>query len=242
MGGINNNIRRSAPARSVETQIQLQINIRRSAPARSVERLLHYGIPIPPHLTLTHINQMKMETKIFLLAITGCAIALSINHNNFSNPTTYHPKSKIATFAKPPTNLKKGKYSIFVDYSQPIDSIRLWLINNKTGDTLMRSTCSHGYASGPEILIDPSNISGSHKSSIGNFIIAEKYVGTFGNSIRLDGISGKLNSNARSRNIIIHSTKKLATKWTWGCFAVPEDEMKTLYSIDLAGCILYAYL
>lgn len=88
---------------------------------------------------------------------------------------------------------------------------------------------------------NPSNESGSHKSSIGNFIIAEKYVGLFGNSIRLDGISGKLNSNARSRNIIIHSTKKLATKWTWGCFAVSEEVMKVLWELDLKGCLLYAY-
>lgn len=184
---------------------------------------------------------MKMETKLFITAVSCCAIALSISDHNSKKHADHTPKTITLSRTKPPTNLKKGRYSIFVDYSLPIDATRLWLINNKTGDTILRTTCSHGYASGSDYVTDPSNESGSHKSCIGNFIIAEKYVGSFGNSIRLDGISGQLNSNARARNIIIHSTKKLATRWTWGCFAVPDEIMQTIYTLDLKGCMLYVY-
>ena len=163
---------------------------------------------------------------------------------------THLPGLKLATtitgkpinYAKPPpAHWNRGKYSIFVDYSRSIDSIRFWLISNTSHDTLIKSTCTHGCQSGFLYASDFSNQPESHKSSLGEYIIAEKYIGKFGRSIRLDGISEELNSNARSRNIVIHSTKKLRTRWSWGCFAISESALDAIFNMDLKGSVLYAY-
>src|SRR5688500_3364388 len=122
-----------------------------------------------------------METRSIFIAFTCIAIAFISSKDHENNSGIDDPARTGSTFAKPPANLHKGRYSIFVDYSRSINEERLWLIHNKTGDTVIRTTCSHGYASGENYVTDPSNESGSHKSSIGNFVIAEKYVGRFGN-------------------------------------------------------------
>lgn len=88
-----------------------------------------------------------------------------------------------------------------------------------------------------------SNIPGSKQSSLGKFRLAEHYVGKHGKSIRIDGLSGSLNDNARRRLVVIHSAPYVTDDGvygnSWGCFAVSQKTMKILLELP-EGTLLYA--
>jgi hypothetical protein len=56
----------------------------------------------------------------------------------------------------------------------------------------------------------------------------------------LNGLD-KTNSNAKQRKIIFHSSKIMITKWSWGCFALPEEKTKTIIDKIKGGCLVYVY-
>ena len=71
-----------------------------------------------------------------------------------------------------------------------------------------------------------SNVSESHKSSLGVMQGAESYTGTYGYSMRLDGLEPGYNDNVRARAIVVHpwdgSTASYVNTYgecapTWGC-------------------------
>lgn len=134
----------------------------------------------------------------------------------------------------------KAKYTIYVNFSKHIDSVRFTVMRNSDRKIILTTKCAHGNKSGTNYATTFSNSFDSHQTSLGKYVIMEKYNGMWGRSFKLDGLD-KINSNARSRSIIIHSAKKLRTKWSWGCFAIPEQDLDKLYSLDLYGSILIAY-
>ena len=95
-----------------------------------------------------------------------------------------------------------------------------------------------------------SNIDGSHCSSLGKYVIEEKYNGKFGMSYRLTGLD-ETNSNARARAIVLHRLscvpdveQKQDICLSFGCPMVSEDFFKILEQhIDKSNkkIILYAY-
>ena len=133
-----------------------------------------------------------------------------------------------------------GKYTVYVDFSRSINEPRFKVTCNATKQVIIYTTCAHARKSGEAFAIKFSNVIGSEKSSLCRYRIGEKYVGVFGKAIRLDGLD-PTNSNARARAIVIHSSDKMQTKWSWGCFAIPEKALQKLYSLDIKGSILYAY-
>jgi hypothetical protein len=64
--------------------------------------------------------------------------------------------------------------------------------------------------------------------------------GYFGYSLHLKGLD-KTNSNAKLRKIIFHSTKKMHSKWSWGCFSLPEKNTRKIIDLIKGGCLVYAY-
>ena len=136
---------------------------------------------------------------------------------------------------------KKASYVILVDFSRSIDDTRFWVYSTKTKKLVLKAKCAHGINSGKTYSTSFSNKPESKKSCLGTFKLAEQYTGTYGPSIKLDGLSAGLNSNARTRFIIIHSSKKLSTKWSWGCFSIPEDKMNALLKLNLKDAYLIAY-
>jgi hypothetical protein len=107
-------------------------------------------------------------------------------------------------------------YGILVDYSRSILSRRLYLVDLKTGDVVIRSLCGHGYGGIGTILKgDLSNVPGSHCSSLGHYRIGKKrkmYTQDF-MAFELDGLDST-NSNARSRSILLHESPWLLS---YGC-------------------------
>lgn len=83
-----------------------------------------------------------------------------------------------------------------------------------------------------------SNEDGSHLSSIGRALIAERYEGSYGVAYRLDGLDDT-NSNLRSRCVVLHGWEyttsfpiyPLATVGSWGCPVLSTRMMRRVDEI-----------
>ena len=132
------------------------------------------------------------------------------------------------------------KYVVMIDYSKPITAQRLYVINTKESRIAIFSVVSHAFNSGVYYATDFSNVEETKKSSLGAYVTENTYYGIYGYSLVLKGLE-KTNSNAKKRNIVFHSTKKMSTKWSWGCFAVPEKNNRKIIDLIKGGCLVYAY-
>lgn len=130
---------------------------------------------------------------------------------------------------------------VLVDYSLPSGCNRLWVWDFVGRRVLLECPVAHGRGRGvppPGSRRDTarfSNEEDSWLSSLGGCRIAERYVGRFGVSYRLDGLDDT-NSNVRRRNIVLHgqtgvpsvSVFPLRSRRGKGCFAVAKKNMELL--------------
>lgn len=80
-----------------------------------------------------------------------------------------------------------------------------------------------------------SNLDGSHLSSIGRALVAERYEGRYGIAYRLDGLDGS-NSNIRNRCVVLHGWEHttslpifpLSTVGSFGCPVLSRKMMARL--------------
>ena len=81
-----------------------------------------------------------------------------------------------------------------------------------------------------------SNVFKSKKTSLGLYVMGEKYIGKFGPSRRIDGLS-TTNSNARPRAIVIHKANRVrfGLWWSLGCFTFLEKDMKKVLEFTKPG-------
>ena len=168
--------------------------------------------------------------KILILLLNFLFVGATTNQTIVDKAIAIQKKYKV-------TN---NKYVVMVDFSISIDQERLYIVNTKTGKIEMTSIVSHGVNSGKEYATDFSNEIGSYKSSLGAYLTEQTYNGYYGYSLIVKGLD-KTNSNAKKRKIIFHSTKKMKTKWSWGCFSLPEKNNKKIIDMIKGGCLVYAY-
>jgi len=137
-----------------------------------------------------------------------------------------------------------------IDFSMPSDQRRFFIVDLLTGDMLFDEYVAHGEGSQDpndiRMANDFSNVSGSHMSSLGMMRAAETYYGSWGYSLRLDGLDGSYNDAVRPRAIVIHpsdySTASFVNTYgytgrSWGCPAVDPA-----ISADLIDTISYGAL
>lgn len=83
-----------------------------------------------------------------------------------------------------------------------------------------------------------SNEDGSHLSSVGRALVAERYEGRYGIAYRLDGLD-VTNNNLRSRCVVLHGWAHttsfpiypLATTGSWGCPVLSRRMMRRVDEI-----------
>ena len=129
-------------------------------------------------------------------------------------------------------------YVAVIDYKKGIFSDRLYIINVKTNETIIKSRVSHAWNSGSIYPTDFSNFPGSEKSCYGTFITRGTYNGKFGYSMIVDGLDQGVNNKARSRAIIFHPSDKMKTPWSSGCFATPEATNRKIIDQIKNGCLV----
>lgn len=124
-----------------------------------------------------------------------------------------------------------------VDFSLHASEQRMWVFDVFQASLRHRTFTTVGEASdsGLDGWADAfSNLSGSHMSSIGLMKAAELYTGSFGPSVRLDGLEYGYNNKVRSRAIVMHPWNGSAPAYvnanpstgaaaTWGCLGVDPN-------------------
>lgn len=181
---------------------------------------------------------MKKEITLFLLMLFGLV-------SNAKTSCVLISSSKViieqAIAIQKKYNVTNDKYVVMIDYSKSIDEQRLYIVNTKTFQVEITSIVSHGVNSGKKYATAFSNTESSYKSSLGAYVTENTYYGHFGYSLVLNGLD-KTNSNAKKRKIIFHSTKKMKTKWSWGCFSLPEEKIRKIINMIKGGCLVYVYI
>lgn len=129
-----------------------------------------------------------------------------------------------------------------IDFSKSIDSARLYVVDVKNNKILLSSNVDHGFGSGTGQTPNTfSNAVGSNASSLGCYVTMQTYNGTWGYSLRINGLEEDKNSNALKRNIVVHSSRKMYSKFSLGCFSVPDKNANLLIDLIKNGSLIYAY-
>ena len=137
-----------------------------------------------------------------------------------------------------------------VDFSQPSNQKRLYVIDLNRKQILFQSFVSHGRGSGELWAKSFSNQPSSYKSSPGFYVTEETYTGHNGYSLRLDGLEKGINDNARNRDIVMHGAPYVSESAigalgflgrSQGCPAIPLALHKPIINTIKDGTCLFIY-
>lgn len=196
-----------------------------------------------------------------LLRISLTLVIIFISKTLFAQPSILanyehlDPNRKIPTsllqravtyFHKNKSSFKNKDYITIVDFSKRSNNKRMHIINMSTGSVWSVRT-AHG--KGGDLDHDGyveslGNVPGSKKSSRGFYKVAEVYHGTYGRSLRLDGLSTS-NSKARSRAIVLHGADyvkeaNVIQGRSWGCFVLSWSVKNSVIDRIKNGSLMYA--
>ncbi|MGL5287240.1 murein L,D-transpeptidase catalytic domain family protein [Aeromonas sp. RU39B] len=137
-----------------------------------------------------------------------------------------------------------------IDYSKPSNQKRLFILDVQHGQLLFSTWVSHGRNSGDERAYAFSDQPNSLQSSLGLYRTGETYLGKYGYSLRLDGLTPGKNLNARRRDIVLHGAPYASPDHirrfgklgrSWGCPAVPLEQANRIIELIKGGSIIYAH-
>lgn len=144
--------------------------------------------------------------------------------------------------------------AVMIDFGRHSGRRRFVVWDFDTGRPLCRYPVSHG--SGSDLphrrsaYARFSNVDGSHLSSLGHALVAERYTGRYGTAYRLDGLDEE-NSGMRSRCIVLHGWRHttshpiwpLPTVGSWGCPVLSDRAMRRVDRLlrDRRNVVLYAF-
>lgn len=183
------------------------------------------------------MKKLLLIIPIALFVLTGYYFLKPVSKIDIQTSASIVDKAKAIQKKYKVTN---KKYVIMVDFSKSIVDERLYIVNCETSKIELTSIVSHAWKSGAMYATNFSNEFNSYKSSLGAYLTQETYSGRFGYSLRLKGLD-KTNSLARKRAIVFHSSKKMKTKWSEGCFALPDKTSRVIIDMIKDGCLVYAY-
>ncbi len=148
------------------------------------------------------------------------------------------------------TVFSKPDIITIVDFSKPSTQERLFVIDINEVKILFSSLTSHGRNTGENMATNFSNMPESYQSSLGFYKTAETYIGSKGFSMRLDGLETNINSNARSRGIVVHAADYVSKSFaqqhgrlgrSQGCPALPQEMNKPVIQKISGGSIFFIY-
>ncbi len=146
--------------------------------------------------------------------------------------------------------LQNDSLITIIDFDKPSTEERLFIIDVKNLCIIHKSLVAHGKRSGVNFAEKFSNILNSNQSSPGFFITGEQYIGKHGLSMRLDGLEPAINSNARKRNIVIHSADYVSYDFiqkagrlgrSYGCPALPNKDYMMILKMLEQPSLLFIY-
>lgn len=135
-----------------------------------------------------------------------------------------------------------------VDFNLPSDQKRLWVIDLDKRELLFHDFVAHGRNSGGLYAESFSNEQNSLSSSLGFYLTAEKYVGKYGLSLRLDGLEEGYNDQARERAVVLHGADYASQAVvdaqgrlgrSYGCPAVPFENKDAIVAAIAERSVLF---
>ncbi len=156
--------------------------------------------------------------------------------------------SAVLFFDQNKSRFRNQNYISVVDFAPRSNNHRLFIINLKTG-SIQRYRTSHGEGSDTNrdgYAESFGNVPGSRKSSLGYARTAEVYNGSFGRSLRLDGLSST-NTKIRERAIVFHGwTKGVEANQiqalSWGCVTIDDDYRDVVIDQIKNGSLMLVHL
>ena len=130
--------------------------------------------------------------------------------------------------------------ALFVDLSRHSGRCRFMAWDFEQNRPILSSPVSHGSGSQRShrrsAYARLSNEDGSHLSSVGRALVAERYEGSYGIAYRLDGLEST-NSNLRSRCVVLHgwsytTTHPIFPIPTVGSFGCPVLSKSVMARVD----------
>ena len=189
--------------------------------------------------------KMARASLIAALVLAGNVHAAVPNHiDGMSRTTRAHASQALAC------SQRLGRHPdllIVADMRLPSSAKRLWAIDTRNGEVLVRTEVAHGRGSDPGrqgLAQVFSNTPGSLMTSVGLYAIAEPYRNTKDGSIRrrLDGLMPGFNDAARERAVVLHPARYVRDGWAGhseGCPAVSYAVMDQLNDRGLDNAILW---
>lgn len=198
-------------------------------------------------------TEVNTETATAEPTIASKAEALynTLKANSFTLPELecFSKAFKGYTQLKAKGIIKKDLLTV-IDFSKSSNTKRLWIIDMATKTVLYNTLVSHGKNSGNEFATAFSNETNSNMSSLGFYATGELYQGKHGASMRLDGLEAGINSNARSRAIVVHAADYVCADFakkhsrigrSLGCPALPNALNKEIISLIEGKSCLFIY-
>lgn len=137
-----------------------------------------------------------------------------------------------------------------VDFSQPSNKKRLFVLDLKNYKVLFNTFVAHGRNTGREQATYFSNQNASYMSSPGFYITAETYEGKNGYSLKLEGLERGINDNAWERGIVVHGAPYVSQDFvnaqgyigrSQGCPAVPVQLSRPIINTIKGGTCMFIY-
>jgi len=137
-----------------------------------------------------------------------------------------------------------------VDFAKPSTAKRMWVIDMKNDKVLFNTLVAQGKNSGLNYATHFSNRHGTDESSLGLYKTANTYYGHDGFSLRIDGLTKGYNTNALSRDVVMHPAWYVSENFikregrlgrSWGCFALNKKIEKQVVNTVKNGTLIFAY-
>jgi len=175
---------------------------------------------------------------------------------NLPLPYAFYYNVKYYTRVKPGGNVRDAvrrtaqsnpffnkHHALLVDMSQPSNADRMMVYDIQRQQVGFSARVMHGEGSGAESATRFSNHLGSHKSSLGRYVIVGSYQGKFGGAYRLAGLD-ETNSNALARSIVLHHSAYVREDRIGrsdGCPAVSPQALELMKPYLQQGTLLWIY-
>ena len=143
--------------------------------------------------------------------------------------------------------IRNGRYVSVIDFTKHSGSARLFVIDvaQHKVDAIHVAHAKNSDPNDDGLATAFGNVPNSKKSSLGSYLVAEKYYGKYGASMKLDGLEAT-NNMVRARAIVMHPSNYVSASRSkqgrsWGCPAVPFAWITKLIDRLRDGSFLFAY-
>ncbi len=201
------------------------------------------------HPPVDSTNKTKVVSTPLFPSIVSVYDSLHLNLKGLSQQAFDYAKQGLLKLIEEGKLLNDSIISI-IDFSQPSNKKRLFIIDLKHYKVLFNTLVAHGRNTGREWATSFSNQNSTFKSSPGFYITRETYEGKNGFSLKLEGVENGINDNAYERGIVIHGAAYVCEEFvnaqgfigrSQGCPAVPVQVSRPIINTIKNGSCLFVY-